>query len=135
MPDDMPKRIELMFQDAVDNLRFFKQQQWAITNYAFLIYSALVALAHLTGSKLLPLLYYALVLVWFYNALILVNSLCDIEKFRRRIEWVYDHYFAHRERERLGLGQAKDRWLYGTLLIVASLAAALFAAAAIHALT
>ena len=130
MPDDMPKRIELMYQDAVDNLRFFKQQQWAITNYAFLIYSALVALAHLTGSKLLPLLYYALALVWLYNALILVNSLC-----RRRIEWVYGNYFSYGERESLGLGQAKDRWVYGALLIVASLAAALFAAAAIHALT
>jgi hypothetical protein len=88
MTDDMPKRIELLFQDAVDNLRFVKQQQWTVTNYAFLAYSALVALAQLTGSKLLPVLYYALALAWFYSAAMLALLLVDIEKFRRRIGWV-----------------------------------------------
>ena len=30
---DMPKRMEAIFQDAnSNNLRFFKQQQWTVTN-------------------------------------------------------------------------------------------------------
>ena len=37
MPDEMPKRIEMIFQDAVDNLRFIKQQEWTVTNYALWI--------------------------------------------------------------------------------------------------
>jgi hypothetical protein len=44
MFEEMPKRIELIFQDAFDNLRFFKQQQWIITRYALTAYAALFAL-------------------------------------------------------------------------------------------
>ena len=35
---DMPKRMEAIFQDASHNLRFFKQQQWTVTNYALVAY-------------------------------------------------------------------------------------------------
>ena len=42
MSDDMPKRIEVIFQDATHNLRFFKQQQWTVTNYALAAYAALI---------------------------------------------------------------------------------------------
>ena len=44
MFEEMPKRIEMIFQDAFDNLRFFKQQQWIITSYALTAYAALFAL-------------------------------------------------------------------------------------------
>ena len=37
MSDKMPRRIEMIFQDAVDNLRFIKQQEWTVTNYALWI--------------------------------------------------------------------------------------------------
>lgn len=36
--------LELLYQDAIDNIRFYKQQQWTITNYGFLLYVAIAAL-------------------------------------------------------------------------------------------
>ena len=40
MGAEMPDKITTLWQDAVDNIRFFKQQQWRVTNYAALIYAA-----------------------------------------------------------------------------------------------
>ena len=36
--------LELLYKDAVDNIRLYKQQQFAITNYAILLYGAIVVL-------------------------------------------------------------------------------------------
>ena len=36
----IPDQILAIYQDAVDNLRFVKQQQWRVTNYALLVYAA-----------------------------------------------------------------------------------------------
>jgi hypothetical protein len=41
MSEEMPKRIEMIYEDATDNLRFLKQQQWTITRYALTAYAAL----------------------------------------------------------------------------------------------
>jgi hypothetical protein len=43
----MPRRIELFYKDALDNLMFIKQQQWAVTRYALTAYVALFASARL----------------------------------------------------------------------------------------
>lgn len=39
--DPFPRHVQALYQDAVDNLRFAKQQQWNVTNYAALVYAAL----------------------------------------------------------------------------------------------
>ena len=44
MPDEA-KRIKLVYQDANYNLRFLKQQEWAVTRYALAAYGALFAVA------------------------------------------------------------------------------------------
>jgi hypothetical protein len=31
---EMPHRIEMVYKDALDNLKFLKEQQWPITRYA-----------------------------------------------------------------------------------------------------
>src|SRR5450759_4729439 len=36
--------LELLYKDAVDNIRLYKQQQFTITNYAIVLYGAIVAL-------------------------------------------------------------------------------------------
>ncbi len=36
--------LELLYKDAIDNIRLYKQQQFTITNYAIALYVAIVAL-------------------------------------------------------------------------------------------
>lgn len=36
--------LHLLYQDSIDNIRFYKQQQWTITNYGILLYVAIVSL-------------------------------------------------------------------------------------------
>jgi hypothetical protein len=37
--NQFPSHVQALYQDAVDNLRFAKQQQWNVTNYAALVYA------------------------------------------------------------------------------------------------
>ena len=77
MSDDMPKRIEVIFQDATHNLQFFKQQQWTVTNYALAAYAALFALAHIaedTGPGVRVIVIAAISLVSVYSIVILSLS-------------------------------------------------------------
>jgi hypothetical protein len=92
MSEEMPKRIELVYQDAVENLRFFKQQQWTVTNYAFLTYAALIALAQLTEASK-DLLLVAVWLVFVYSVFVLASFMWSIGKFRRRVKWIYGKFF------------------------------------------
>ena len=73
MSDDMPKRIEVIFQDAPHNLRFIKQQEWTVTNYALAAYAALFALAHIakdTGPGVRVIVIAAISLVAVYSVVI-----------------------------------------------------------------
>ena len=41
-PRQMPRHVEAAYKDAVDNIVFLKRQQWVTTNYAVLIYAAIL---------------------------------------------------------------------------------------------
>ena len=41
----MPEHIKLAYDDAVQNVMFFKRQQWVATNYAVLVYAALFVIS------------------------------------------------------------------------------------------
>ena len=47
----MPKHVQMVYKDALDNLMFLKQQQWRIINYALTAYAALFAVAALIHAK------------------------------------------------------------------------------------
>jgi hypothetical protein len=44
----MDEYLKLAYQSAVEDIRFFKRQQWMVTNYAILIYGAMIAIGKLT---------------------------------------------------------------------------------------
>jgi hypothetical protein len=54
--DNLPKHLELIFADAVDNIRFLKRQQWVITNYAVAILAAIYVVADRAGPVVRTLL-------------------------------------------------------------------------------
>jgi hypothetical protein len=37
--------LELLYKDSIDNIRFYKQQQFTITNYAIALYVAITAIS------------------------------------------------------------------------------------------
>jgi len=135
MSEDMPKRIEIIFQDATDNLRFLKQQQWIITRYALTAYSALFAVSLiLDNERSKALILVAVVLVAVFSVTILVNFIFTLKKFRGRIAWIYRNAFHKAERDALKLGEQKDlfnRVIYVWGLICVCLLGAAIAALAI----
>jgi len=44
-PDDKQKYIQLVYRSALEDIRFFKSQQWLVTYYTLLVYWVLVAAA------------------------------------------------------------------------------------------
>jgi hypothetical protein len=44
---ELPSHIQVVYEDALANIMFLKQQQWVTTNYTILIYAAIFAIANL----------------------------------------------------------------------------------------
>jgi uncharacterized membrane protein len=42
--------IRLAYQSALEDIRFFKRQQWIVTNYTILIYGAIIAVSRVVKS-------------------------------------------------------------------------------------
>ena len=131
MGDELPRRIELIYQDAVENIRFFKAQQWTITNYAFftLTNATLVALAQLTIAPR----WVFIIAVWaafVYHSLVMRGLALAVRKFRRRVRWIYEHHFPS-VTEDAGLKLVKDKgtisrlWYVRFLVISFAIAAGL----------
>jgi hypothetical protein len=111
---DMPRRIEALFRDAIDNIRLLKRQHWAITKYAILVDAAIYALVihypgHCTVRVLLTVL---AAIVLGYGVIVLINFQSSMTKFRNRIAWIYvQPYYTDEQRKVLELGtQPKGFW-------------------------
>jgi hypothetical protein len=129
-PKDLTKPIEAVYKDAVDNLRFIKQQEWTVTRYALTAYAALFAVAKIAPNASDKIfLIAATCLVALFSLMILCSLLDSLEKFRSRIGWVYKNYFSCDEREGLRLSEPKGIFnTYGFivgLMIVSLLGAAI----------
>lgn len=98
------------YKDAVDNIIFFKRQQWQISNYAFFTQAALyilsrqvpaipklvfVGLSLITGAA-------AVAFLWFLQR--------SMDKMRERLAYIYNTHFEPAEREamRLEAGERSD---------------------------
>jgi len=120
MSEEMPKRIEMIYEDATDNLRFLKQQQWTITRYALTAYAALFAVTlALDNGRSNGLIIAAVWLVALFSVAILINFIFALKRFRRRIAWVYSNAFHKAEREALRLGEQKD--LFNRIMFICTL--------------
>lgn len=49
-------------------------------------------------------------LVYCYAAAVLVSYMRALEKFRKRVAWIYRNSYADEERKGLGLGSRKDKF-------------------------
>jgi len=111
MPKEMPKPVQLVYKDAVDNLVFIKRQEWLVTSYALSAYAALV-----TVVKAIPLttivgklgFMATVVVIAYFSFRVLDNFDVGIQKFRKRLSWIYETYFDDAERSGLGFDDVKD---------------------------
>jgi hypothetical protein len=128
----MPEHVGAAYQDAVDNIRFFKRQQWLATNYALLVYAAIFIISAHYFSRtdfarnLLGLLTIVTFGVHWYMMNVLERA---ITKFRDRLRWIYRTYFSDDERVGLALdlGQRPQPEVFISLLAVSLIGAVLTA--------
>jgi FtsH-binding integral membrane protein len=88
VPEVMPKRIQMAYQDALDNIAFLKRQQWIITNYSFVSFASLFFLCketHPNGS-IRFLIVFVIVVVASYCIAILSSFEDGMKKFRSRLD-------------------------------------------------
>jgi hypothetical protein len=103
---NFPEQVSALYQDAVDNLRFSKQQQWNITYYALLVYAAVFVLqdeaVFLTHRDKV-----FLTIIAGFGFLFSVFMLCDLQDrmktFRGRIDRVHEEYLTAKQRSALDL--------------------------------
>lgn len=107
---EMPKPVEISFEDAVNNIMFIKRQQWVITNYAIAVQGGIYIVGNIPpfgsdiGKIFVTILSVAACLLNLWGLRILQRG---IMKFRGRLTWIYRTYFT--PAERCGLGLSIDR--------------------------
>ena len=110
MGESMPKRIEMVYRDALDQIAFFKKQQWVVVGYGIAVHAALYTVAtHLDPSTPNRFVLVLLALVTaLYGTAVLLSFTKGMSKFRSRLDWIYENYFGEAERVGLHLGQARS---------------------------
>jgi len=112
MTQKFNEQMAALYQDAVENLRFLKQQQWSVTNYAVLIYAAAI---FLFTQDFLPKDNGKFILLAIVIATCVVNIIVvwllqySMRRCRDRITWVHTTQFTAGERRTLQL-VSRDRW-------------------------
>lgn len=91
--------LELLYKDALDNIRLYKQQQFAITNYVILLYGAIVALhERLLGGVVEPtcleksVLASVSVLVLIVGSYLIIQFHCNMVGCRKRMEKIRESF-------------------------------------------
>jgi hypothetical protein len=90
----------------LDDVNFIKRQQWATTNYAALLYAAIVWFGQHSGS-VCALSTLAIITALFAVGL-LIRFQYDLGKLRGRIATANDYCFAGKEKDSLGI-EARDK--------------------------
>jgi hypothetical protein len=76
--------IRLAYQSALEDIRFFKKQQWIVTNYTILIYGAIIAVSRVAKSAGNEWLTYATGIIALLSLLLIIQLQCSTQKARNR---------------------------------------------------
>jgi hypothetical protein len=99
----------------VECIRFFKQQQWKVTNYALLIYAAIYFLQKELRSAGKSTLVIIAWLTFFASFAVLTWLERSLGKARARADKINEDYFTDTERRDLNI-EGGTRWYAATLL-------------------
>jgi hypothetical protein len=107
----MPEHIKLAYEDAVNNMMFFKRQQWVATNYAILVYAAIFVISAEYFSRTdfaRNWLGIIAIATFFFHLYVIYSFDAAINKFRERLDWIYRTYFSGEERANLKLFELRS---------------------------
>ena len=76
--------IRLAYQSALEDIPFFKRQQWIVTNYTVLIYGALIAVSRLVKSARNEWLIYIAGIIAVISLLLIIQLQRSTQKARKR---------------------------------------------------
>ena len=119
----MPEHIKLAYEDAVNNMMFFKRQQWVATNYAILVYAAIFVISAEYFSRTdfaRNWLGIIAIATFSFHLYVIYSFDAAINKFRERLDWIYRTYFSGEERANLKLFELRspvDRVTLGLILV------------------
>jgi hypothetical protein len=131
----MTAHVEAAYKDAAENILFLKRQQWVATNYAVLVYAAIFVISGTYFSRTdfarntLGIVTLITFVIHWYMMYVFQRV---IQRYSRRLDWVYQTYFSQEERVGLDLplGPTADweQWQVSTALLLVSLVGAVFTA-------
>jgi len=76
--------IRLAYQSALEDIRFFKRQQWVVTNYTVLIYGAIIAVSRIIKSAGSEWFIYITGIIALLSLLLVIQLQCSTQKARDR---------------------------------------------------
>jgi len=76
--------IRLAYQSALEDIRFFKRQQWIVTNYTVLIYGAIIAVSRVVKSAGNEWFTYITGIIALLSLLLIIQLQCSTQKARNR---------------------------------------------------
>jgi hypothetical protein len=105
----------LVYKSISDQFDIIKKQHWATTNYAVLIYAAIVWIdQHVEASLVFSWVLVAVTIaVGVISVTLLIWFQIDLGKLRKRAEHANKQLFSEEERDALGLGSWRHPYLRG----------------------
>ena len=113
-------QIGALYNDAVEGVRFFKQQQWKVTNYALLIYASIYFLQKELGSAGKSTLVATAWLTFVASFAILTWLECSFVNARERVDKINKDCFTDTERSDLNI-KSGTRWYDHSIWVLLSL--------------
>jgi hypothetical protein len=100
----MSEGVKILYKGAIDNIIFLKRQQWVITNYALVVYAAVITIAKNATINEKWALSILAVAAWLYGTWCMVHTQRSLTKLRGSIFHIYQTFFTEDER------RAFDTW-------------------------
>lgn len=111
-PMEMRDPIKVFYQDAIDNIRFAKQQEWRVTNYALIVLAVIFGIDREIiepGNQWERGVLMVLTIVAGGLGIYYLHSFREFaEKMRTRLKAIYEDYFSCAERRRLNIDPARS---------------------------
>lgn len=118
-------KISNVHYDAMENLRFFKRQQWMITNYIGIIDGATFALSHTIDPNIIWILYVIVLFNTIGGIFLIFVMQRSIGNHRRRLASIYANYYSQHERTSLRISAAPKPRLFDWEVLIALISVAL----------
>jgi hypothetical protein len=98
-PPPMPTAVSNIHNDAIGHLKFVKQQQWSVANYAILLIAGAYATSRLPHEELRLPLYCGVLFTTAVGIFLLWFMQGAIWRARRRLAAIYGRYLTEEERK------------------------------------